>query len=245
MLRFRGCEVPFAERRTRRSDDTGVLPPTHDHARDDHGLFRPSNRAIRCLRQLFSTHTTRCRRQSVSALQHDVLLGYLDGLLRPDHRIFRERWPTARRMDLVRPAERHREGGRSGTRHRSSNLGDRSCYLLCRPVAGSVELHLHGPGHALQGNDLESFAVYRLGMVHHFLHGPDRVCGVNAGSRPLNSGPRCRNQLLCPVWLGNQRPADTAFRWIHPALATLILVLRASRGIHRHRSRHGDRQVMF
>ena len=45
------------------------------------------------------------------------------GFLRPDHRVFRERWPAARRMDRLRSTERDRKGGRPWTRHGPSNLG--------------------------------------------------------------------------------------------------------------------------
>ena len=69
---------------------------------------------------------------------------------------------------------------RSRPRPRRGSLGSFYRHLLRRPVAGLVELHHHHARSASEGHEPDAPAAHRVGMVHHLLHGPHGVCGVNA-----------------------------------------------------------------
>ena len=56
----------------------------------------------------------------------------------------------------------------------------------------------------VKGMSLMRLPAHRVGMVHHVLHGPHGVCGINARLHPGDSGPRGRHQLLRPIESGHQ-----------------------------------------
>ena len=49
------------------------------------------------------------------------------------------------------------------------------CHLLRWPVIGVIEFHYHHAGHANKRHEPVAPSPQRLGLVHHVLHGPDRV----------------------------------------------------------------------
>ena len=79
-----------------------------------------------------------------------------------------------------------------------------------------------------RGHVADASSPERLGMVHYFGHGLDRLCGSHACLHPADPGPRCRNIFLRAFEPGDQWSVVTPLRRIDAALATLVLVLRTS-----------------
>ena len=124
-----------------------------------------------------------------------------------------------------------------GRRLGRSSLGSFDCHLLRWPVARRVELHHHHARPARQRHEPDAAAAERLGVVHYLLHGSDRFRRVNAGMHSADSRSRRRNQFLCRIQSGDQRPTAAALRRIDSSVAAPVLVLRTSRGLHRDRAR--------
>ncbi len=78
-----------------------------------------------------------------------------------------------------------------------------------------------------KGMTLGSHADRQLGLVYHFLHCSARLCGAFARLFASDSRSRGWNEFLHPFRTERQRPSATAPGRIPPALAALVLVLRA------------------
>ncbi len=123
-----------------------------------------------------------------------------------------------------------------GGRNRADSVGDFDCHILHRPVAYhylnfiSTTLDLRTKGMTLMRMPLSTWAwsgqTSCIGLLAFAVLLPacillilDRVAGTSF----FHSGGT-----------GGQRSVATAFRWIAPALAAPVLVLRTSRSVHRH-----------
>ena len=104
--------------------------------------------------------------------------------------------------------------------------------LLCWAAPWIFKFHYDNPRPAHHGHDADAHATLHVGMVYHLLH---RTTGVRRSASRLHfaDSRSCGwNQLLCPFKSCGERSTGESFRRIAPAMAALVLVLRASGGLH-------------
>src|SRR6185369_15140683 len=159
----------------------------------------------------------------------------------------RERYRrTHRRLDRLRTAECPRQDRRARTRRGHEPLGDQHRHLLRRLAPRRVEFHHDAPEHAHERHVVDAHAAHLLGVVYNGGAGPFVVPGSARRWDPAAARPHRGNQLLHPEWPLRQRTAfrfkpefPAAHRWFSNPLATPVLVLRTSGGLHRDSSGHG------
>jgi hypothetical protein len=112
-------------------------------------------------------------------------------------------------------------------------VGDFDRHFLYRAAARFSELHYNHARFAYQGHDADAHATLHVGMVYYVLH---RALGIRSPAPGLHfadSGSRGWYQLLRSFEPCCQRSDGKSLRRITTSLATPVLVLRASRGLHR------------
>ncbi len=229
--------------RARRRAAAGVLQPAGRDARHHHGVSRHRAAGGRRLRQLRGAAADRRARHGVSAPEHGQLLVLRRRRPGDARQLLRARRRRQQRLDLLRPALRHR------ARLRPDVLAGRDAapHLLVAPRGD--EFHHHHRAAARAGPHLVPAAVLCLGAVHHRLPAAARLPGAAGRRHPAGVGPRRRHQLLPAERPGGRRPAARRRRRRQrPAVAAPLLVPRPPGGLRPraagdgHRRRDPDQQ---
>jgi hypothetical protein len=113
------------------------------------------------------------------------------------------------------------------------------CALLRRIADGRVKFHRHGNRSPRPRHDSDAHAPNRLGLVRNRDPRPVSIRRSSGRGCPPASRSLRRHELLRSCRRsGHGYAAKSQRRLAHP-VAAFILVLRPSRGVHRHPPRHG------
>src|SRR5207237_2460483 len=123
---------------------------------------------------------------------------------------------------------------RPWTSYGTNAVGNFDCRLLHWTAAWFSELHNHDARFAHQRHDADAHAAVHLGMVYYVVYRIAGIRGSAAGLHFIDSGSRCRNQLLRAIESRGQRSIGESLRRIATSLAAPVLVLRAPGSLHRH-----------
>src|SRR6202035_408964 len=126
-----------------RPDDARAVPGADDDAWHDHGVHGADHRASVRIRQLLLTNSNWRRRHGVSSTEHAVVLDNIFVAGRHDCRIFRCRWRTDWRLDVLSAVERAGLNRRSGAGSWRNAVDCRLGNLLRRITHGRAELYYH------------------------------------------------------------------------------------------------------
>ena len=154
------------------------------------------------------------------------------GLLRTRRRRRISGWTTTPPLSALPSA-----GPGEGIRRKS--VDHQYCDFLHRVVDGRHQLHRDHSRPARQGMTMMPPAAHLLGLVRHRDSGIAGVRRSAFGRDSVYCSTASRHQLLRPRWADGERPDHGPQRRVASALAALVLVLRASRGLHRDSARHG------
>src|ERR1039458_9035113 len=140
-------------------------------------------------------------------------------------------------MDGICAAERAAIGGAGGGAGGGS-VEHEHCDLLYRVADGGAEFYYDYARSAGEGHDHDAHAADGVVMVHHGDSWSSGIRSAAFGGHSVADGPEYGYELLCAAG-GGERTDHGAQGRVASAVAASVLVLRASRGLHRDSAGHG------
>ena len=194
---------------------SGGLQPAIHHARPEHDISG-YNAPERSLLQLHDTSDDWRPRRGFPTPQRPQLLDIPDRRHPAEQRLVPGRVAQRRMVQLRQSDGEHLQSRprRGLLRGGPSDIGNG--YDGC-----GIQFHCHHPQHASARHDADADARIRLDDPGHLLPDYPGFSGHHGGPHRASVRPHLRHQLLRPVRRGRPR-----------ALATSLLGVRASRGVH-------------